>query len=353
MNFKISVIIPLYNSEDTISAAVDSVLNQEWPGNFLEDIELILVDDCSTDKSKSIIDSYAEKYGNVFALSTDENKGNPGTARNVGIEYSTGEYLMFLDSDDEFCPDICRTLYGTILKEDSDIVSCNYYQFDNDRVYNRVYKNNGSNLIFKDNITIYNEFDSTFFGNILVWNKIYKKSLIVENNIKFPNIAEDFIFNTYAFIHANKIIQLNEYFGIKHFLYEDSLSNSQTLKDINNHFNVLYEVYYIIKDSGYDVSNYHDLKFEDIKTSIIIILKNASYLNDNEELRFVLKKLYEYEKFFNYTESLDNHVLDFVNFFIIRKHLFIVFLILKIFHIFLNVNFIRSVYRLVLKNVQK
>lgn len=98
MTYKISVIVPIFNAENDLKNAINSVINQTIG---FENIELILVDDCSTDNSKNIINYYLTKYPNIKAIFL-KNTGNPSKPRNIGIDKSTGEYLMFLDSDDFF-----------------------------------------------------------------------------------------------------------------------------------------------------------------------------------------------------------------------------------------------------------
>ena len=96
-NSKVSVIIPLYNTEKYIEETIDSVLNQT-----LEDFEIIVVDDCSTDNSYEITKKIATKDQRIMVLKNEINKGRAGTV-NVGLEIAKGEYVTFLDADDLFC----------------------------------------------------------------------------------------------------------------------------------------------------------------------------------------------------------------------------------------------------------
>ena len=125
--YKISVIIPIFNAENTIERAIDSILKQKWNGEILKDIEIILVDDCSNDNSKEIILSYSERFTNIKIYSTEINTGFPAEPRNIGIKNAKGKYIMFMDNDDEYCEDICKTLYDVITKEKADVVACNFY----------------------------------------------------------------------------------------------------------------------------------------------------------------------------------------------------------------------------------
>jgi glycosyltransferase involved in cell wall biosynthesis len=126
--YKISVIIPVYNVENTISKAFDSIYNQSID---FQDIEVIFVDDCSTDNSLNIIQDYASKYDNVLALSLEENSGYAGKPRNIGIKNASSDYVMFLDPDDQFLSNACEILYNAIKNYNADLVSGNYVKYEN------------------------------------------------------------------------------------------------------------------------------------------------------------------------------------------------------------------------------
>ena len=115
----ISIIIPVYNAENSIKRAFDSLLNQTIG---FENLEVILIDDNSTDDSPNIIKDYSNKYGNVKTIFLDKNSGSGGKPRNIGLMYTTKDYVMFSGSDDEFFNDACEVLYGEITSEDLDIV---------------------------------------------------------------------------------------------------------------------------------------------------------------------------------------------------------------------------------------
>ena len=343
MTYKISVIIPVYNAEKTLNRAINSILNQKWDGDLLKDIEILLIDDCSKDKSKEIIKDYSNNYSNIKYLSTEKNSGSPAQPRNIGIKHSTGNYLMFLDNDDEYCPDLCKTLYQTITAENADIVSCNFCDIDDYRIYKEYRDYFGENLVLKDSMVIYDELDATFFVDILIWTKIFKKSLITENNITFPNYADDTFFSTESFINAKKLVYLKDYYGIKRYVSTESLSHSVTLDTITTHISALLEVWDMFKNSKYDVENYK-YKFETVKYNIKTILTLTSYLENNKDYLIALNKLYDYEKYVSFNEKLGNPVFDVVNFFILKRQIKIAFLILKIMHIFVNMSFFRFIY---------
>ena len=92
---KISVILTTYNVEKYIEQCINSILNQRWDGNIIEDIEILLIDDCSTDGSKDIMNQYSKKFSNIKVYSTESNTGHPAIPRNIGIKKASAEYIMF------------------------------------------------------------------------------------------------------------------------------------------------------------------------------------------------------------------------------------------------------------------
>ena len=116
---KVSVIIPVYNVEKYLVECLNSVTNQT-----LKDIEIICVNDGSTDNSADILDNYAQKDSRIIVIHK-ENEG-VSVARNLGIDKSTGEYLMFVDSDDILTLTACQKAYDTVTKDNSDMLIYGY-----------------------------------------------------------------------------------------------------------------------------------------------------------------------------------------------------------------------------------
>ena len=122
-NLKISIIVPVYNSQKTIQRCCDSLLNQTY-----KNIEIILVNDGSKDESLKIINSYECKYDNVIVL--NQKNSGAGAARNNGLLKASGEYVTFVDSDDELSKDAIKNMVKC-LKPDTDIVISGFKEFDN------------------------------------------------------------------------------------------------------------------------------------------------------------------------------------------------------------------------------
>lgn len=117
--YKISIIIPTFNIEKDIERAIGSLINQTIG---FENLEVIIVDDCSTDNTKEIILSYEKEYENIKPIFLENNSGSAGKPRNIGIQYATSKYIMFLDNDDEYVNDACEILYDTIKENNANIV---------------------------------------------------------------------------------------------------------------------------------------------------------------------------------------------------------------------------------------
>ena len=218
--YKVSVIIPVYNAEKTITDAINSVINQTIG---FENIELILIDDKSTDNSKQVIKPFDEKYENIKFIQLNENSGLPSHPRNVGIENSTSPYLMFADNDDMLTPASCKTLYDAITSTDSDVVECSVCYKFNDGFYS--FSKNQTNEIFlvEDKSTL----------RCTCWGFIIKSDLVKKNNIKFPlHVPEDGIFITTVVGHASTFYRMPNFYGYAYTV--ESEDDVSYIHDINN-----------------------------------------------------------------------------------------------------------------------
>lgn len=164
---KISVIVPVYNVEKYIKKCLDSLVNQ-----ILHDIEIIVVDDGSTDSSAEIIKEYVDMYKNVKYYKKEN--GGLSDARNYGLQYATSKYVAFLDSDDYVDINLYKLMYEKAKKEDSDMVECNFYW-----AYPRKNK--------KDiGVRYSNKKEMIEKARVVAWNKIYKKEVLDMAKVEFP-----------------------------------------------------------------------------------------------------------------------------------------------------------------------
>lgn len=182
-NKKISVVIPVYNVEKYLKDCFESIVHQSIGFN---NIEVIVVDDSSTDGSWKIICEYGEKYKNIKTIKLNHNTGSAGKPRNIGIKYVTGDYLIFLDPDDILPLNAYKNLYDNALKYNSDFVMGKMKAFKDDNKYEFEHETFRNYKLQKKYINTSID-ESKFFlqvktGHVL---KLVKSSLIVKNNIRF------------------------------------------------------------------------------------------------------------------------------------------------------------------------
>ena len=197
--YLISIICPTYNCEDYIERTIKSIMDQSIG---FENIELVLVDDCSTDSTRKIIKDYSNQYENIKHFFLKNNHGFPGYGRNLGIKKSNAPYIMFIDNDDEYEINYCETMHNTINSNNIDVVSTNFKiirkdYVENNTVFDNVLNNDSINIISKtNNFCIVSLEEFYYLKDTEVWNKIFKKEIIEKNDIKFIENAlnEDTLF---------------------------------------------------------------------------------------------------------------------------------------------------------------
>ena len=181
---KVSIIIPVFNSENLLTDCLMSVKNQT-----LSDIEIICIDDGSSDNSLKILKDFS-KGDDRFKIFHQENFG-AGFSRNVALEKVTGEFVLFLDSDDWIENDTCEKLYNQAINLNSDLVLFDAVRHlpDNQSMDLIHFLGEDSNKNFSslsfDYKLVKNKVLNAYFG--VIWSKFYKFSYIIENNIKFPH----------------------------------------------------------------------------------------------------------------------------------------------------------------------
>lgn len=207
---KVSIVVPIYNVEKYLDKCLDSLVRQT-----LKEIEIILVNDGSTDGSQKIIDEYVKKYPKIIKAYKKKN-GGLSDARNYGIQFCTGEYIGFVDSDDYVDITMYEKMYNLAHENNFSIVACDYYKVyphKMERVNARACDNN------KD-----------MFINTLAaaWNKIYLKDIIEKSGVRFPKglIYEDTEFFCELIPYIEKIGHVSEAF-VYYVQREGSIANTQ------------------------------------------------------------------------------------------------------------------------------
>ncbi len=207
-DIKISIVIPVYNAEKYIKQQLDSLIAQTY-----KNIEIICVNDGSTDESERILTEYSEKYEFITTYS----KLNEGvaSARNLGMRHATGKYIVFQDADDFCCENMLEEAVEAAESTGAEIVVFDAYRYD-DRT-GQVIENNYSYLPidtcrygFKNIQEIRN--DLLHIINVVPWNKVFLRQLLIENEIFFPSTTafEDTVFIFEAAIVAKSVFILNK-----------------------------------------------------------------------------------------------------------------------------------------------
>lgn len=210
---KVSVIIPVYNVEKYLAKCLDSVIAQTF-----RDIEIICVNDGSTDNSLQILTEYSNKDERIKIIT----KPNGGlfSARHVGMVSAIGEYILFVDSDDWIEKTLIEKTLDKICETNVDVVVYGSYTVKEDKIANGMYSVNKIPDKFKEKVLTLKDYEDNLFRfPPTAWCKLYRKKFIDDNNIKFQEIkdGEDQLFYLHTFLCAKSIYVLNEnlYYYIK------------------------------------------------------------------------------------------------------------------------------------------
>lgn len=230
---KISVIVPVYNVEKYLEDCIDSIENQTY-----NNIELILVDDGSTDKSLEIAKTMKKKYNNIIVIS-QENQGQ-GAARNVGLNYSSGDYISFIDSDDIISQNMFKKMITYCEKYDLDILECSYQEFCENKKGYIYYSNATSNKV-------YNGIDYYELGPLLSpCNKIYNSKFLKELNFTCTEnrYAEDVYDISYLILKSKKIMRIDDCF---YYYRRDNIHSTRNNDNIDHKIKLGIDKLYIAK----------------------------------------------------------------------------------------------------------
>ena len=325
---KISLIVPVYNAEQYLPKFLDSLVNQTY-----KDIEILCINDGSSDNSLSILKEYAQKDSRVKIIDKD-NQG-VSVARNIGILNATGNYILFIDVDDWLELDACEKIYENISETMPDILNFQaYWMSDDNKVKHPFVLQNFINKYKNQTVYFNDEPVNVFKSNdiIFCWDKAYKREFLIKNEINFPetlHLMEDCVFMLLCWKYNPNIKYLDL------FLYNHRIDNNNSLTRDNcyakfiNHLRVLpvlntiihksfdekfcNEIYeYFLKNitSDYPKIIFTDNK-EDYFSKLDILFKDNStiFINPNQ---FVT-----YRKF-NFWKKVDNLHLSFIYWKIIR-----------------------------------
>lgn len=259
---KVSIVVPIYNVEKYLNKCVDSLLNQT-----LQDIEIILVDDGSTDNSGSMAKNFAEKNPNKVKYYRKEN-GGLSDARNYGISYATGEYIAFLDSDDYIEKNAYEEMYNKAIEENSDYVECDF-----------IWEYPNKSKIDKQEY-YFGKQEMMINVRVVAWNKLIKRELITTNNILFPKGLryEDVEFTYKLIPYLNKTSYIDKPF-IHYVQRENSIANNQNDRNIEI-FTVLDNVVQYYKENKLYNEYEEELEYIYTRYSLCSSLKRICKIPD-------------------------------------------------------------------------
>lgn len=312
MNKTVSIIVPVYNSEKYLKRSIESILNQTY-----KDLEIIIIDDKSTDNSKKIIQKYASSDNRIRAFYSEVNHG-VSRSRNIGLKSISGDYVMFMDSDDYIVPEAIEKMVNASIKYDADIVD-NYhliiYSKKNKEYYFTESKVPKKTLVMgslKDNIDILTK--STY-----ITGKLIKKELI--GDLTFDESLrryEDLVFEHNLKKKIKNLVFIND---VDYYYYQvsDSLINTLGEKHIA-YLDAAKEVIDNYKDSNEEIK----LKIESLLvtngflTGVSKIVKNDKSIGENTDILFDYLK--RYDKIFSTWKSnkyinkiIRNYIIKLVN----------------------------------------
>lgn len=272
MSTDVSVIIPLYNARDFLKMTIDSVLNQTLKG-----VEVVVVDDCSTDGSLELC---RELYGNnerVKIIKQPKN-GGPGAARNTGIRSASGEYVAFVDSDDEILPDAMQNMFEAVKKFDADIVHntrfCYALPDEEGNMPLQMIDDNVLTFTWDTDINAYTEvtllsddFDSRLEDwknrriNWSVCTKLIRREFLLSNEILFSDmkLAEDMVFCFECLFRTNKYVIVPGggyiYRMVTSSLTHGKKSSAHVLKALTSQIGVVRKMSKVLNDIPFFAAN--------------------------------------------------------------------------------------------------
>lgn len=291
----VSVIIPCFNVEKWIDRCLFTVIEQSLG---LENIEIICVDDCSTDDTVKKLYEWEEKYPDSFVIVESEVNGRQGRARNIGLQYASAEWIAFVDSDDWIEKNYLEEMIMAAENGEYDVICCRYGRdFSKNTTYysdnidsNTQVENNVIDIEVKESriskytdviISSDDERKELIINPILkysVWAKIIRKSFLLDNDISFPiNITyEDAVWGSLVHLYVNKA-RIVDKMLYHYFVNEDSTVLKQ---NSFHHFDgitaqtILWQIY---EERGFFNSYREELEIEHIFSACLPVLKAAIY----------------------------------------------------------------------------
>ncbi len=267
---KVSIIMPVYNTGKYLRRCLTALVNQT-----LEDIEIVAVNDGSTDNSLQILQEYAEQY-DIIRVLTKEN-GGQATARNLGIRECRGEYIGFADSDDYVDTTMFEKMYSLAKEKDCDLVECYFHYLQ---------ETDGEPLVLppRGRVREYqNQQDMLIDPQVSPWNKLYRREVLLQPDMNFPEglIYEDTAFYIKTIPHVKKAAYLDEQL-VYYFLRGNSTMNANKSKKVGNIFPVLENILSFYNKYGFYEAYKNELEYFCVKIVLCSSLSRIGRVTDKQ-----------------------------------------------------------------------
>ena len=312
MNELISIIVPVYNVEQYLNKCVESIINQTY-----KNIEIILVNDGSTDNSGKLCDELKLRDDRIQVI--HKQNGGLSDARNAGLKIAKGEYIGFVDSDDYIAKDMFETLYNLNKKYNSEISIVSFYEIYKDKI---IGVRNSKNLQELNKIDAIKELLIDTNIQSYAWNKLFKKELF--EGLEFPTNKnfEDIATTLLLFERANKIVLFEEpkYYYVRR---DNSIVGIRNYKTYKDYLDVIYDKYLYLDGKYKELDLYNEYNF--IINMIWVYTIIVAY--DLEDVYKDFKKQYNlFEKVINkhekeITDMLDNYNKSILYMMLLNKEL--------------------------------
>ena len=282
---KVSVIVPVFNTENYLRRCLDSLVNQT-----LQSLEIILVDDGSTDSSPDILKEYAARYPDKIVVLHKEN-GGQGSARNLGIRKCTGTYVGFVDSDDYVDTGMFETMLLTAEENDCDMVECHYHYVQETEKGNRELETRG-------NIRQYKTRKDMFINPMTCpWNKIFKRELLLQDGLEFPEglIYEDTAFCVKMIPYIKKEIFVDKPL-VYYILRGTSTMNANKSRRVADIFPVLENILIFYREKGFYEEYKEELEYFCVKILLCSSLSRIGRVADKVLQKELLDRTFAFIK---------------------------------------------------------
>lgn len=311
---KYSVIIPVYNVEKYIDRCLKSIISQNY-----DDLEIIVIDNGSTDSSGIICDTYASEYSNISVYHI-ENHG-VASARNFGLSKARGEFIYFVDSDDYLVGNLFADFADKLVSDLDLVVFCYYNSFEEDLTEK---SRTEKSLPFKGNydkdgfIKIFKEL---FLSDMLytVWNKIYRREFLLENNLSFEQyeLGEDVRFNLNVYRNVNRIFLSQDSYYVYVIGRKGSAMSSYNPKRIQYQLQELKMVDSLLSDwylDSFDLDQ--TIKARILMSNIYNISKQNTQFSSKVEY---VKDICENKDIKSFIHTEENDLKPFINYLLKQK----------------------------------